>query len=205
MEEEESLKVAESCDSDDDGGGAAPVSLSTACALLDKLAEVFTNNQLSEIKFEVGGCKVYLAKKEEKKGPYAAELDYSAVSDLLRGVAHEQQVCEALPVAGQVSAVAAASSGPAHPPPAIAAEIDYRTHPGTIKSPMVGVVYTAPEPGSAPFVRVGDTVNQGQTLLIVEAMKVLNPIKATKAGVVTAVLVHDQKPVEYDEPLIVIE
>lgn len=82
---------------------------------------------------------------------------------------------------------------------------DLKDHPGTIRAPMVGTVYTASEPGAAPFVRVGDSVMPGQTLLIIEAMKVLNPIKASKAGKVVEIFVFDQKPVEYDEPLLTIE
>ncbi len=77
--------------------------------------------------------------------------------------------------------------------------------PGTVTSPMVGTAYRAPEPGAAPFVEVGSTVHQGQTLLIVEAMKTMNPIVAPRAGTVTAILVQDAQPVEFGEPLIVIE
>jgi acetyl-CoA carboxylase biotin carboxyl carrier protein len=72
-------------------------------------------------------------------------------------------------------------------------------------SPMVGTVYLAPEPGAAVFVKTGDTVKSGQTLLIIEAMKVMNPITATTAGVVRQILVDDGQPVEFGEPLIVIE
>ena len=77
--------------------------------------------------------------------------------------------------------------------------------PGTVKSPMVGTVYTGPEPGKAPFVKVGDKVREGQTLLIIEAMKVMNSLPSPRAGTVTAVLVSDGQPVEYGEPLLVIE
>ncbi|MDR1365987.1 MAG: acetyl-CoA carboxylase biotin carboxyl carrier protein [Holosporales bacterium] len=73
-----------------------------------------------------------------------------------------------------------------------------------IRSPMVGVVYVAPSPGADPFVKVGETVSEGQTLLVIEAMKVMNMIKAPKSGTVTEVLVQDRQPVEYDEPLIII-
>lgn len=78
-------------------------------------------------------------------------------------------------------------------------------HPGTVKSPMVGTAYMCPEPGAAPFVKVGDAVSIGQTLMIIEAMKVMNPIKATRAGKVSQVFVQDATPVEYGEPLMVIE
>ncbi|HYD31378.1 MAG TPA: acetyl-CoA carboxylase biotin carboxyl carrier protein [Azospirillaceae bacterium] len=76
---------------------------------------------------------------------------------------------------------------------------------GTVTSPMVGTAYLAAEPGGAPFVRVGDQVKAGQTLLIIEAMKVMNPIKAPKSGTVTDIFADDAQPVEYGEPLMVIE
>ncbi|HTK85904.1 MAG TPA: acetyl-CoA carboxylase biotin carboxyl carrier protein [Patescibacteria group bacterium] len=85
-------------------------------------------------------------------------------------------------------------------PAAIAQE-----HPGAIVSPMVGTVYLSPEPGAPPFVRKGETVKAGDTLLIIEAMKVMNPIKADKGGTVTHVLVENGKPIEFGEVLMVIE
>jgi acetyl-CoA carboxylase biotin carboxyl carrier protein len=78
-------------------------------------------------------------------------------------------------------------------------------HPGAVTSPMVGTAYCAPEPGAPPFVKVGDAVRQGQTLLIIEAMKVMNPVAAPRAGTVTEILVRDAQPVEYGEVLLVIE
>jgi acetyl-CoA carboxylase biotin carboxyl carrier protein len=78
-------------------------------------------------------------------------------------------------------------------------------HPGAVASPMVGTVYMAPEPGAAPFISKGSSVNAGDTLLIVEAMKVMNPIKAEKSGTVTQILVDDAQPVEFGEILLVIE
>jgi len=75
---------------------------------------------------------------------------------------------------------------------------------GAVTSPMVGTCYLAPEPGAPPFVKVGDSVKQGQTLLIIEAMKVMNPIRAPHAGTVARVLVDSGSPVEYGEPLIVV-
>jgi acetyl-CoA carboxylase biotin carboxyl carrier protein len=78
-------------------------------------------------------------------------------------------------------------------------------HPGTIKSPMVGTVYLSSEPGGNTFVKKGDIVQKGQTLLIVEAMKVMNPIKAIKSGTVVEICVVDSSPVEFNEPLIIIE
>ncbi len=78
-------------------------------------------------------------------------------------------------------------------------------HPGAVTSPMVGTAYLAPEPGAATFVKKGDTVNVGDTLIIIEAMKVMNPIKASKGGTVTQILVESGKPVEYGDVLMVIE
>lgn len=86
-----------------------------------------------------------------------------------------------------------------------AASADGGLKPGTVTSPMVGTAYRSPEPGAQAFVEVGSVVRQGQTLLIVEAMKTMNPIVAPHAGTVTAILVQDAQPVEFGEPLIVIE
>jgi acetyl-CoA carboxylase biotin carboxyl carrier protein len=78
-------------------------------------------------------------------------------------------------------------------------------HPGLIASPMVGVVYLAPEPGAAPFVTVGSRVAQGQTLLLIEAMKTFNQVRAPRAGTVARILVEPGMPVEYGEPLMIVE
>jgi acetyl-CoA carboxylase biotin carboxyl carrier protein len=78
-------------------------------------------------------------------------------------------------------------------------------HPGALTSPMVGTAYVASEPGGAPFVRVGDAVKAGQTMLIIEAMKVMNPIKAPKGGTVSQIFVSDGQPVEFAEVLMIIE
>ena len=78
-------------------------------------------------------------------------------------------------------------------------------HPGAVPSPMVGTAYRAPEPGAPPFVEIGSKVSEGQTLLIIEAMKTMNHIPAPRAGTVTQILVEDGQPVEFGEPLVVIE
>ena len=106
-----------------------------------------------------------------------------------------------------VAAPAAAPAVPCAPAAPVAANA---TAPdavpaGAVTAPMVGTVYVASEPGSPPFVKVGDQVSEGQTLLIIEAMKVMNPLSAPRAGVVSQVLVSDGQPVEYGEPLLVIE
>ena len=85
------------------------------------------------------------------------------------------------------------------------AKFDPCEHPGCVKSPMVGTVFLAPEPGADPFVKKGDAVKKGQNLFIVEAMKVMNPITAHQDGKIKDILVDDSQPVEFDEPLCIIE
>lgn len=87
----------------------------------------------------------------------------------------------------------------------VAAASDAAAHPGAVKSPMVGTAYRAPEPGAANFVDVGTVVREGDTLLIIEAMKTMNHIPAPRSGTVMQVLVEDNQPVEYGEPLVIIE
>lgn len=99
---------------------------------------------------------------------------------------------------------APAHHAPAAPLTAPAAE-DHASHPGAVTSPMVGVVYMSPEPGAAAFVKVGDVVFEGQTLLLIEAMKTFNPIRAPRGGKVTRILVSDGSPVEFGEPLLIVE
>jgi acetyl-CoA carboxylase biotin carboxyl carrier protein len=96
----------------------------------------------------------------------------------------------------------------AQPAPAAATaqpEVSAASHPGTVKSPMVGTAYLSGEPGASPFVSAGASVGAGDTLLIVEAMKVMNPITAPRAGTVRQILVQDAQPVEFDQPLVIIE
>jgi len=102
-----------------------------------------------------------------------------------------------------VAAPVAAPAAVAAPAPAPAAPVG--DHPGTVKSPMVGTAYLTPEPDAPSFVAVGGTVKEGDTLLIIEAMKVMNPIVAPRGGKVTQILVGSGQPVEFDQPLVVIE
>lgn len=98
--------------------------------------------------------------------------------------------------------------GKGRPEPAVAAlaePIGPGPHPGTVSSPMVGTAYRRPEPGAPPFIEIGSQVSEGQTILIVEAMKTMNHIPSPRAGTVTAILVEDGEPVEFGEPLVVIE
>ena len=114
----------------------------------------------------------------------------------------------AMPVAAAPSpsaaSAAAAAPAPSPSPAAPAAEVD-ADHPGAVNSPMVGVAYLSPEPTSAPFVTIGSKVTQGQTLMLIEAMKTYNQIKAPRAGTVTRILVESGTPVEFGEPLMIVE
>lgn len=99
-------------------------------------------------------------------------------------------------------------SAPAHAAPAAVAATtatDNAKHPGAVKSPMVGTAYLSPEPGKPLFVNIGDKVAAGQTLLIIEAMKTFNPIKAPKAGTLAQVLIDNAQPVEFGQPLMIVE
>lgn len=126
------------------------------------------------------------------------EIEYDTGSVRIR-VARQglpMAVHHAVPAA--VPAVAAA-------PVAQQAATDDASHPGAVTSPMVGVSYLAPEPGAAKFVEVGQTVSEGQTLMLIEAMKTFNPIRAPRAGKLVRFLVTDGQPVEFGEPLAIIE
>jgi acetyl-CoA carboxylase biotin carboxyl carrier protein len=118
----------------------------------------------------------------------------------------------------RIRVVRASAATPASPPPTLVAgpapaaqgapgamENEAAAHPGAVISPMVGVAYLSPEPGSPPFVTVGQTVAAGETLLLIEAMKTFNQIKAPKAGTVARVLVTNSAPVEYGEVLMILE
>ncbi len=109
------------------------------------------------------------------------------------------------PVVASVAGPALAPAAAAAPATAPAAAPDDAAHPGAVRSPMVGVAYLSPEPGAAPYVAPGQGVSAGQTLLLIEAMKTFNQIKAPRAGTVTRVLVASGTPIEYDQPLLIIE
>jgi acetyl-CoA carboxylase biotin carboxyl carrier protein len=108
-------------------------------------------------------------------------------------------------VAAAVSAPSPAGIATAGAAPPAAPAKDADSHPGTLKSPMVGTVYRGPEPEAPQFVEVGSVVKQGQTVLIIEAMKTMNHIPAPRPGTVKAILVENEQPVEYGEPLMIIE
>ncbi len=124
------------------------------------------------------------------------------VQDGERRIVVKRQLSAPLPAAPAAAppAPSAPAAAPAAAPPASAGD-----HPGAVKSPMVGTVYLSGEPGSASFVSPGASVNAGDTLVIIEAMKVMNPITALRAGKVLEVLVANAQPVEFDQPLVIIE
>ena len=140
-----------------------------------KLAQILHETQLGEIELADGDRRIRVAR------PTVAMTAAPAV------------VTAAAPVAATAAGASAAVAN------------DLAKHPGAVTSPIVGTAYLAPEPGKANFVAVGDKVTAGQTLLIIEAMKTFNPIKAPKAGTVARILVENAQPVEYGEPLMIVE
>ncbi len=141
-----------------------------------KLAGLLDETGLTEIEVEDNGQSIRVS-----RGAKAAAHDHPA-----------RAVMDSDPTTPQKANTAA--------PSAVTAD-----HPGAVISPMVGTAYTAPEPGAPTFVSKGSTVQEGDTLLIIEAMKVMNPIKAHRGGTVTQILVESGKPVEYGDVLLVIE
>ena len=135
-----------------------------------------------------------LAKLLEETG--LSEIEYAEGDRKIRCVGQRAQTAPMAPAPG---------AGPFHTPVPAAGEVKAPSDGTTVNSPMVGTIYLSSSPGSAPFIKVGDKIKQGDTLLIVEAMKVMNPIKAPKGGTITEILAQDGKPVEFGEPLVVIE
>ncbi len=146
--------------------------------MIRELAELLIDTGLTEIEIEKSGLKIRVAKKIS----VAATVPATYVPSM------------AASAPAVIEAKAAASPGS-----------DLSKHPGAVKSPMVGTAYRSPEPGAATFCDIGSKVNQGDTLLIIEAMKTMNQIPAPRSGTVTAILFENAQPVEYGEPLIIIE
>lgn len=132
------------------------------------------------------------------------ELEYETEEVSIR-LSRASSVAAPVMTAAPVAAPAAAPAAPAASPAPSDAPVDAANHPGAVTSPMVGTAYLAPEPGASDFVKEGDNVKEGQTLLIIEAMKVMNPITAPKAGVVKSIIISNAQPVEYGEALVIIE
>jgi acetyl-CoA carboxylase biotin carboxyl carrier protein len=159
-------------------GTAAGADTDTAIdtRLVRKLAAILTDTGLSEIEVERGELKIRVARQIGAHTMVAAPL-----------AAHAPP-----------QAAVSADLGPA---PLTAAAVKGEA----VTSPMVGTAYLSPQPGAAAFIKVGDKVDAGQTLLIVEAMKTMNPIPSPRAGVVAEIIVADAQPVEYGEPLVILE
>jgi acetyl-CoA carboxylase biotin carboxyl carrier protein len=146
--------------------------------LIRDLAGILNETDLTEIEVEQGDLRIRVSRN-------AAPV-YAAAPQVM--------VAPPVPATGAPAPVAGASAGPSVP-----ASVN------AVPSPMVGTVYFAPAPGANPFIEVGAKVKEGQTILIIEAMKTMNQIPAPRSGTVTAILVEDAQPVEYGEPLVVIE
>jgi acetyl-CoA carboxylase biotin carboxyl carrier protein len=158
-------------------GGSRP-KLAPDADLIRSLAKLLDETGLSEIEYAVGAQRIHVARHTAAPAPVASV---------------------APPVAEKPTAAPAGTNGAAHP------GANGHDHPGTLKAPLVGIAYLAAEPGQPPYVRVGDTVTEGQTLLIIEAMKVMNQIRAPRAGRVADVYIGDAEPVEYGSALMLIE
>lgn len=151
--------------------------------LVRQLAELLDATQLTEIEVEDGSRKIRVARKAAAPAP----VHYAATPATAQPAVPHAALPPVVPAAADASAAA----------PAVAAN--------AVKSPMVGTAYLAAEPGAKPFITTGARVNAGDTLLIVEAMKVMNPILAPSSGTVTAILVDNGQPVEFDQPLVVVD
>jgi len=162
-----------------DTKGASAQNMKIDTQLVRELADMLAETGLTEIEVEDGDRKIRVS----------------------RGVTAAPALAAPHAAAHVTGAASPAPAAPAEAAPAAGPVADLA---GAIKSPMVGTAYLSSEPGSSPFVKVGDSVNAGDTLLIVEAMKVMNPIAAPSAGTVKAILVENAQPVEYDQPLVVI-
>ena len=145
-----------------------------------KLAEILNDTDLSEIEYEKGDCKIRVARQFTVQ-----QVATVAAQPILAPQAPQPATVNETPVATDTAA-------------------DISKHPGAVKSPMVGNAYLSAAPGADPFIRVGDTVKAGDSILIIEAMKVMNQIKAPKDGVIKQILVQDADPVEFDQVLVII-
>jgi acetyl-CoA carboxylase biotin carboxyl carrier protein len=154
---------------------SAPKFTSDDSALIRELALLLDETSLTEIEIERAGLRLRIARNIS--------------------------IAASIPANVQAPASAPAAAAPLSAPATAAAA----EHPGAVPSPMVGTAYLSSEPGARPFIEVGSKVAVGQTLLIIEAMKTMNQIPSTRAGTVTQILVEDGQPVEFGEPLVIIE
>jgi acetyl-CoA carboxylase biotin carboxyl carrier protein len=150
--------------------------------LVKDLAKILRDTDLSEIEVENDGVRVRVARQA------------NVVQAAAPAPAPNSVYVPSAPAPANNSSAAAASPA-----------ADIAKNPGMVPSPMVGTIYAQPEPGAASFIKVGDSVTEGRTLFIIEAMKTMNPVPSPRTGTVTAILVHDSQPVEFGEPLCVIE
>ncbi len=148
--------------------------------VIKELADLLDESSLTEIEVETDGVRIRVA----RQGTVSSNV-FAA-----------PQPAQAAPAAQVAQAAPTLEPAPAAAP---------SKHPGAVKSPMVGTAYLAAEPGTPEFVTVGASVKKGQTLLIIEAMKTMNPILAPEAGTVTQIIVQNEQPVEFDETLLIIE
>lgn len=153
-------------------------------AFIRALAELLRENDLTELQ---------------------VKRDYGDDDSLNVRVSRKIKTAAAAPVAVAAPAPAPATTADPAPTPAAPASADPADHPGAVTSPMVGTAYLQPEPGTPAFVSVGDTVAEGQTLMIVEAMKTMNQIPSPRAGTIKRILIEDGAPVEFGAPLMIIE
>jgi len=153
--------------------------------LIRAIAELLNKENLAEIEIEREDLRVRVTRSYANEG-----VTYAAPPQYMRA---PQAAPASIAPAGSVPAAAPATAE------------DLASNPGTLTSPMVGTAYRSPEPGKPTFIEVGTKVTEGQTLLIIEAMKTMNQIPAHRSGTVSRILVQDSQPVEYGEPLVVIE
>lgn len=153
--------------------------------VISKLAEILDKTNLTNLEYEDEGCRICLTRNPNGSAPAQTYV----------------------PVAPVAASVATVTETPDTQTPVQAAPAgdDYSNNSGAVKSPMVGVVYLSSEPSAPNYVKVGDNVTEGDTVCLIEAMKTFNPVKAHMSGKVTKILVASGDPVEYGEPLIIIE
>ena len=154
---------------------------STETKLIRELAGILNETGLTEIEMEKGTLKIRVSK----------------TSDVIAAPVQSY-------VAPAAAAPAAVAPAPAVETPAPTSKADASAHPGAVKSPMVGTAYIRPSPDADQFVKIGDSVKEGDTVMLIEAMKTFNPITAPKSGKVTQIMVEDSQPVEFGEALFII-